>query len=255
MSENISLPISHCPNCRVGLRFDRSIKSRVRCPRCNYSGAASTYSIEGVCPYCGQKGLIKNEKAAKVVCPHCRQTTTVDRFLGRGSGWMRDAVPPVPVPPTPHTPPTPQTPPIPPIPYPGENTGGNGVFPKTEINIGPINNMRPGSLTLVADPKGTWYGDRSPICLTFGTFTFGRKASDSTADIQLPTKDNTISRMHFRIEMIAAGNGDLQHRLSDAGSSNGTYCNDLRVNPGEIIFLSPGNLIRVGTTVFKFDII
>lgn len=247
MGENNTFPVSHCPNCRVGLRFDRTIKAKVRCPKCNYSGPVSSYSVEGICPHCGRKGLIKNEYAVTVVCPHCHQTSTVDRFLGRESSAMIESLPPRPM--------QPKADPFANGAAPEKTVNVGSLHPKTEINFGAINNMRPGSLSVVDDAGGKWEGNRSPIKLTLGAQTFGRKSSLSTSDIQLPTKDMTISKKHFCIEMIKTDNGELQHRLSDAGSTNGTYCNEQRVGPGEIIFLSPGNMIRVGNTVFKFDII
>ncbi|MBD5254566.1 MAG: FHA domain-containing protein [Barnesiella sp.] len=245
-------PVSHCPNCRVGLKFDRTRNGRVRCPKCNYSGPVATFSVEGSCPNCNRKVLIRNEFAYSVICPHCKVSSTVDAYLGRSAETP-------PSPPSPQSPPPPRAAAVPPIPGnpPASDlrdTVRDFGYPKTEISTGNIENMRPGILLIDEDPECKWYGDRH-IRLSLGRNTFGRSSASSKADVQLPTRDMTISKIHFVIEMRSLPSGEIQHLLSDAGSTNGTSCNGQTVAPGDMIILEPGNKIRVGRTVLKFQII
>lgn len=70
----------------------------------------------------------------------------------------------------------------------------------------------------------------------------GRK---DTCDIRIPSAD--VSREHLAIEV----SGDSA-RLTDLGSSNGTYVNQERVSG--IVDLSPGDLLAVGSYVFVVQI-
>lgn len=244
------LPVSHCPNCGIGLRFDRNKKIKIRCPKCNYSGAISTYSLEADCLDCGKKILISNLSASAVICPHCRNRRPMSLYLNprpfitpqfgreKSDDKFEDS-------------------------YSsseaegGSPIGGDTIInaPKTEINSGSVDDCRPGSLFLVDDGGYGWNGDRGPIRLKVGRCVFGRMSPTSKADHKLPTADMTVSKSHFCIEMIVMPNGKIIHRLSDADSTNGTYYNDQRIAPGDIVVLTPGGKIRVGHTIFKFDII
>lgn len=222
-------PISHCPHCNVGLRFDRSRTDNIVCPKCKYSGPVESYPLEGSCPVCSKKLLIPNPFSPSVKCPQCFYESAATTFLGHLTKANTDT----------------QKTTLTGSPIDGETQGPGGDWTL----------MLPGMLTLIDDAGGKWTGDRNPIRLTLGMKTFGRKASTSRADVQLPTVDTSVSRMHFSIEMVKMPSGVLKHRLSDAGSTNGTFCNDQRVNPGDVIILSPGDIIRAGHTILKFDII
>ena len=67
---------------------------------------------------------------------------------------------------------------------------------------------------------------------------------DSGRDIPLPL-DNTVSRTHAR---IVTEHGTLV--ICDAGSTNGTYVNGARIDRHQ---LTPGDVIQVGSTKFRFD--
>ena len=72
--------------------------------------------------------------------------------------------------------------------------------------------------------------------------TIGR---DLTADISLG--ETSISRKHTQFKMTPQG-----IETWDCGSTNGTYVNDVRLNPGEGKLLNDGDLVRCGNTILKF---
>jgi ABC-type multidrug transport system ATPase subunit/pSer/pThr/pTyr-binding forkhead associated (FHA) protein len=72
--------------------------------------------------------------------------------------------------------------------------------------------------------------------------TIGRDAQNDVA-LDHPA----ISRTHARIVRR-----DSQYVIEDAGSSNGTFVNGIRVAPSEVRALQPGDTIRVGPVKFVF---
>ena len=61
----------------------------------------------------------------------------------------------------------------------------------------------------------------------------------------LPIPDQSVSRQHARIEGLPTGG----YQVSDLGSTNGTYINDIRVRTGR---LEDGSYLRVGDCIFRF---
>src|SRR4051812_34411447 len=88
--------------------------------------------------------------------------------------------------------------------------------------------------------RGTPQGHR--FFLTQPEMTIGR---DPSADITIP--DQGISRKHAKI--VKSGK-NIQ--LVDLGSSNGTYVNDKKMEPGAAINLSKEDMIRIGKSILKF---
>lgn len=88
--------------------------------------------------------------------------------------------------------------------------------------------------------RGTPQGSR--FFLTQAEMTIGR---DPTADISV--SDQSISRKHAKVEKK-----DGKVRLTDLGSSNGTFVNDKKVNSGESVFLAKEDMVKVGNSIFKF---
>jgi hypothetical protein len=74
-----------------------------------------------------------------------------------------------------------------------------------------------------------------------GEYSIGR----SDADILLG-EDNQVSRSHAVIKVDPSGFAEL----SDLGSTNGTFLNNLRVSAAK---LAPGDVIRLGTSLFKVE--
>ena len=68
-----------------------------------------------------------------------------------------------------------------------------------------------------------------------------------TVDIHI--NEANISRRHASITMV-----DGKMRLIDLGSTNGTYINSRRLVNDEVYILNDGDLIGLGTTVFKYSL-
>ena len=79
--------------------------------------------------------------------------------------------------------------------------------------------------------------------LTRDVTTLGRSGE---ADIAIGG-DRGVSKLHARIETEASG-----YMITDLGSRNGTYVNDYPIG-GEPAPLLPGDLIRLGRSVFVFE--
>jgi two-component system cell cycle response regulator len=88
--------------------------------------------------------------------------------------------------------------------------------------------------------RGTPQGHR--FFLTQLEMTIGR---DPTADISV--SDQGISRKHAK---LTKEEGKV--RLTDLGSSNGTFINDKKVTPGDSVILAKEDMIKLGSSIFKF---
>ena len=85
----------------------------------------------------------------------------------------------------------------------------------------------------------------------------GRKASELDTDnlligkhkdkVDLYLEDDSVSRMHARILR-----DQKQYYLEDENSTNGTYCNQTRLQPYERKKLEPGDEIRIGNVALFF---
>jgi len=78
--------------------------------------------------------------------------------------------------------------------------------------------------------------------LTQREMTVGR---DHTADISVT--DQGISRKHAK---LSKENGKV--KLTDLGSSNGTYVNDKKIEANQPILLEKEDMIKMGSTILKF---
>jgi diguanylate cyclase (GGDEF)-like protein len=68
---------------------------------------------------------------------------------------------------------------------------------------------------------------------------------DESCDLVVPMDD--VSRHHCRVRMR-----DGRATLADLDSTNGTFVNDREVPPGTEFALRSGDLIRLGSAIFKF---
>ena len=111
---------------------------------------------------------------------------------------------------------------------------------------------KPGKLELI-ESDATLLQEEKTISLKSGINTLGRMSSDDTNNrLRLPVNDTFISRSHAAIEVITKPGGEVEHRLSDLGSRNGTFYDGYRLEKGDIIRLMPDGVIKVGHTYFKF---
>jgi pSer/pThr/pTyr-binding forkhead associated (FHA) protein len=92
-----------------------------------------------------------------------------------------------------------------------------------------------GKLILLAED-----GPDQEFALGKTRITLGRA---TTNDIVL--SDDRVSRIHTRLECSSRG-----CTLLDLGSSNGSYINDMRADR---MLLQPGDLIRLGGSLFRFE--
>ena len=65
------------------------------------------------------------------------------------------------------------------------------------------------------------------------------------AQFRLPLKDNSLSRLHFMVEV-----NPPQCRLTDLGSTNGTKVNGRKISAADLV---AGDLIEAGQTVLLFS--
>lgn len=85
-------------------------------------------------------------------------------------------------------------------------------------------------------PPGRDMGKRFP--LDQDEVTIGRTRGDIRVDL------DSVSRRHARAFKVKK-----QWSLEDLGSTNGTYINDTQINQAR---LTSGDIVRVGTSIFKF---
>ena len=77
--------------------------------------------------------------------------------------------------------------------------------------------------------------------LSAGEYSVGRADAAILLD-----KDNQVSRQHAQFLVDEQG----MTRLTDLGSTNGTYLNNQKIDSAE---LAPGDMIRIGTTQFRAE--
>ncbi len=78
------------------------------------------------------------------------------------------------------------------------------------------------------------------ISLVQGSIGLGRAEID--------VNDNGISRQHLEVTWQGS-----QIRIKDVGSTNGTFVNGNRIPAGNAILLHPGDMIRLGNTMLRFE--
>ena len=110
---------------------------------------------------------------------------------------------------------------------------------------------RPGKLEWL-ESDAQWLEKEKIVNLQRGINTLGRMSPNSTSNIQLPTNDPYMSKTHATIDVIMKNDGVFEHRLSDRESKNGTFHNGDRLEADDVIKLIPGDIIKVGHTLFRF---
>ncbi|MBF2048394.1 MAG: FHA domain-containing protein [Leptolyngbya sp. IPPAS B-1204] len=89
----------------------------------------------------------------------------------------------------------------------------------------------------------------APIAIAANPFTIGREAHHT-----LVSSDELCSRNHACIEQVENTSGTRRYRLTDLGSSNGTYLNQQRLTPHQAVWLSAGDRIKIGTEEWIFEV-
>jgi len=101
--------------------------------------------------------------------------------------------------------------------------------------------------------------DKEPIknyILALGETKIGRASDKIKTDITLPEEDKTLSRKHCKI----LGNYSIKREIMeyiicDWESKNGIYINNKELSPDEKIYLNHGDIIQLGKTYLKFEMI
>ena len=87
------------------------------------------------------------------------------------------------------------------------------------------------------------------LCL--GINTIGRKASTSSATVQIETTDRTMSRSHAVIEVRNAG-GQIMHILKNGANKNPSYHKGSIVGPSDQMILNNNDKVKFGSTELTF---
>ena len=117
-----------------------------------------------------------------------------------------------------------------------QRSGGD----ETRIGFSPI-----ASVGMLVDNKGATYQ------LCSGINTIGRKATTSSASIQIATDDRTMSRSHAIIEVSNAG-GQTIHILRNGANKNPSYLNGSIIARQDQLILNNGDHIKMGNTELTF---
>lgn len=116
-----------------------------------------------------------------------------------------------------------------------------------------------GATQLVMSPKK----ETSRVSLQYGGISYpleegrnivGRKASTSTATIQIETADRYMSRQHCSITVTSLPDGTKKVVLSNYQNKNQTTIDGLPVETGDVIRLIDGNSITMGHTTITFKL-
>ncbi|MDP8965623.1 MAG: FHA domain-containing protein [Cyanobacteriota bacterium] len=86
------------------------------------------------------------------------------------------------------------------------------------------------------------------IFLSVTPFTIGREPSNT-----LVLEDALCSRNHALIVRFTDPEGTVRYQLTDLSSSNGTFVGRQRLAPNQQFWLTPGNVIRIGTQEWAFE--
>lgn len=87
------------------------------------------------------------------------------------------------------------------------------------------------------------------VFLSVTPFTIGREPSST-----LVLEDALCSRNHALIVYFNDTQGKMQYQLTDLSSSNGTFVGGQKLTPNQQFWLTPGNIIRIGTQEWMFEV-
>ena len=118
-------------------------------------------------------------------------------------------------------------------------SGGTDV-----TTVGPAPNRTTGKLV---DAMGRCYQ------LKQGSNTIGRKATTSSATVQIQTTDRTMSRSHAIIEVYNQ-RGQIVHLLKNGANKNPSYLNGALINQFDQLILNNGDRIKMGSTELTFTV-
>ncbi len=90
--------------------------------------------------------------------------------------------------------------------------------------------------------------------LPIGSYSVGRKAVTSTADIQIDTDDLYMSREHAMMNVRRLPDGGIKVDICNLKNKNTTQVNDYLLEPGDAIVMHDGDTIKMGNTLLTIHI-
>lgn len=183
-----------------------------------------TNVIKIKCPCCGTMLAVKQQPGIEnknVTCPVCKETSPFKFYKPMTAKKSEDTI------------------------YPDNEEHTH--YEETDLGVGM--NFTLGQLKIMSSPL-------SPFRLNVGRNVIGRKASASSADIQLPTTESKrMSREHLIIEVKKMSGKGLVHYVSLYKQKvNDTFINHERLEFGDCIILKDGDMIKLPDMTVKFEI-
>lgn len=86
-----------------------------------------------------------------------------------------------------------------------------------------------------------------------GKHSIGRKAMTSAADVQIPTSDKTMSRMHACVTVVKVKHGVITATFVNDQNKNNTYIDGHLIGDGDSIQLMNGQKIKMGGVEVEYQ--
>ena len=98
--------------------------------------------------------------------------------------------------------------------------------------------------------------------MSFGTislphgnyYNLGRKSSDSTAQIKI-TPDIAMSRIHAGMRTVKTPAGQIVYQITSVKTENPVYVNGHAIPKGKAYSLKTGDMIKMGETLMRFQMV
>lgn len=183
------------------------------------------------CPKCGVVLDVKNsknEEVKQIICPSCKTVLQV-KFQPQQEPMEAKTF---------------YAPPKQPVAGNGTTQLVGGSFGATQLVMSPKNETAKASLVF----GGVSYP------LEEGQNIVGRKATTSTANVQIETADRYMSRQHCSITVTTLPDGTKKAVLSNYQNKNQTTIDGQSIETGDAIRLTDGNSITMGHTTITFKL-
>lgn len=183
------------------------------------------------CPKCGVVLDVKNsknEEVKQIICPSCKTVLQV-KFQPQQEPMEAKTF---------------YVPPKQPVADNGTTQLVGGSFGTTQLVMSPKNETAKASLVF----GGVSYP------LEEGQNIVGRKATTSTANVQIETADRYMSRQHCSITVTTLPDGTKKAVLSNYQNKNQTNIDGQSIESGDAIRLTDGNSITMGHTTITFKL-
>ena len=86
--------------------------------------------------------------------------------------------------------------------------------------------------------------------ISSGINLVGRKIQHGLKDSFIFINDSSVSKAHCSI-ILESVSGRVRFVVQDLNSSNGSYINGKKINPGTLVLLQPNDIISIGNTHLK----